>query len=133
MNDGVKILLARMKTHPEEFIYNPHEDANKWSVLLNSFRHCFTKEEINALDEGVRNIERDRFTQLVMTELLDPHEDAQQELDLVRRYQQAKTTAASNTPQILPGSITYTSEPLVNKKPTTTRFGRLYNHEHNND
>jgi len=125
MNDGVKILLARMETHPEEFMYNPSEDSNKWVRLLDNFRHCLTKEEINAIDEGLRDIERDRFTELVMHELLDPHEDVQQELDLVRRYQQAK---------ILPSSITYTSEPLVNIKPTTvkvrkpTTLGKLFNY-----
>lgn len=115
MNDGVKILLARMETHPEEFAYKPHEGMSKWAKLMDRFRHCLTLEEINALDEGLRNIERDRFTELVMHELLDPYEDGQGELSL-NPY----------ITQTLPGSITYTSEPLVNKKPTTT--GKLFNY-----
>lgn len=122
MNDGVKILLARMETHPEEFAYNSNRGGGKWTDLLNTFRHCLTIEEINAIDEGIRGIERDRFTELVMTELLDPHEDAQQELSL-NPYNVTGSVTLSTT---LPSSITYTSEPLVNKKPTTT--GKLFNY-----
>jgi hypothetical protein len=123
MNDGVKILLARMETHPEEFMDNLWHGQTKWGGLLNTFRHCLTKEEINAIDEGVRDIERGRFTELVMKELLDPQEDVQGELSL----DPYKT-------QILPSSITYTSEPLVNIKPTTvkvrkpTTLGKLFNY-----
>lgn len=133
MNDGVKILLARMETHPEEFVYNPNKGRAKWTDLLNTFRHCLTIEEINAIDEGVRGIERDRFTQLVMTELLDPHEDAQQELSLNPYNVTGSVTLSTTQNQTLPGSITYTSEPLVNKKPTVkvrkpTTLGKLFNY-----
>jgi len=127
MNDGIKILLARIKTHPEEFIYNPSKDANKWSKLLNSFRHCFTAEEINAIDEGIRDIERARFTELVMTELLNPHEYTQRELDF-----RTSGNVTLSTSQILPSSnTTIAVDPLIKKHPT--KFGRLYNHEHSND
>jgi len=128
MNDGVKILLARMETHPEEFAYDPREGMSKWGRLLDNFRHCLTKEEINAVEVGLRNIERDRFTELVMTELLDPHENVQQEINF-----RTSGNVTLNASQLLQSStITYTSDPLVNRKPIT-KFGRLYNHERNND
>lgn len=121
MNDGVKILLARMKTHPEEFMYNPSKDANKWSRLLNTFRHCLTKEEVYAIDSGIQGIERERFTELVMQELLDPHEDKQQEINF-----RTSGNVTLNSSQILPSSnVTVTTEPLVIRKPIT-KFGKLY-------
>jgi len=114
MNDGVKILLARMKTHPEEFAYNPNEGAGKWSKLLNTFRHALTKEEIDSLDEGVRDIERERFTELVMQELLNPHErtNLQQLLDLKEQRQPSQLLPSSNKVE-------------VSRKPIT-KFGKLY-------
>jgi hypothetical protein len=69
MNTGIEILLKRMETNPEEFAYKPNEGMSKWARLLDTFRHSLTKEEIDAVDEGLRNIERDRFTQLVMQTL----------------------------------------------------------------
>jgi hypothetical protein len=128
MNDGVKILLARMETHPEEFIYNPHEDANKWSRLMNSFRHCLTLEEINALDEGIRDIERDRFTELVMQELLDPNEDKQGELDLRASHQHNQTVAQQVA--MIKALHDAKEEELL---PYQTTYGRLYNHANIND
>lgn len=125
MNDGVKILLARMETHPEEFAYNPNEGAGKWSKLLNLFRHALTKEEIDALDEGVRDIERTRFTELVMQELLDPHEptNLQQLLDLKERRQAS---------QLLPSSRQKVVEQILNSKEVkaemTTTLGKLFNY-----
>ena len=72
MNDGVALLLERMKTNPEEFAYNANEGSGKWTRLLANFKHCFTSEEITAVEEGIKNIERARFTELVMEELIDP-------------------------------------------------------------
>lgn len=72
MNDGVKILLERMETHPEEFAYKANEGTSKWGGLLANYKHCFTNEEITAVEEGIKNIERTRFTELVLEGLVDP-------------------------------------------------------------
>jgi hypothetical protein len=58
-----------METHPEEFYYKPNEGVGKWTRLLDTFKRSLTKEEIDAVDEGLRKIERERFTELVMQTL----------------------------------------------------------------
>ena len=146
MNEGVKILLARMETHPEEFYTDdPYTvgRGTKWDNIIIRFRMHLNEEDGEALDTGLSKIMQQRFTEKVIGKLLDPHEDAQQEInfktsgnvkahiDLVKALQ----------PQILPSSITVTSggssltsEPLVNKKPTTvkvrkpTTTGKLFNY-----
>jgi hypothetical protein len=69
MNTGIQILLKRMESHPEEFYYKPNEGVGKWTKLLDTFKRSLTQEEIDAIDEGLRKIERERFTELVMQAL----------------------------------------------------------------
>jgi hypothetical protein len=58
-----------METHPAEFSNKPNEGVGKWTRLLDTFKRSLTKEEIDAVDEGLRKIERERFTELVMQTL----------------------------------------------------------------
>jgi hypothetical protein len=71
--DGVKILLKRMESNPEEF----KGQDNKWSSLIPKgsggyidWDHALTAEEIKALAEGVRKIHRVVYTEKVMSTLL---------------------------------------------------------------
>lgn len=66
MNGGVKILLERMSTHPEEF----HGDYNKWIEVINKFEKFFTASERAMINGALTNIRRGEFTSLVMQELL---------------------------------------------------------------
>lgn len=71
--DGVKILLKRMESNPEEF----KGADNKWHNLIPKgsggyidWSHALTEEETEALAEGVRKIYRDVYTEKVMSTLL---------------------------------------------------------------
>lgn len=71
--DGVKILLKRMESNPEEF----KGQDNKWSSLIPKgsggyidWDHALTAEEIKALAEGMRKIHRIVYTDKVMSTLL---------------------------------------------------------------
>lgn len=66
MLDGVKILLERMQTHPEEF----HGDYNRWTQIINRFEKFFNTNERALINGALTNIRRDEFTGLVMQELL---------------------------------------------------------------
>ena len=66
MNDGVKILLERMNTHPEEF----HGDYNKWVEVINKFEKFFTTSERSMINGALTNIRRAEFTSIIMEELL---------------------------------------------------------------
>jgi len=89
---GVKLLLARMKSHPEEF----HIDNRRWGELVSEVFHVldhqaanksvgvrrwFTRalsdEEINALHKALIEAGRPVFDALVMEKLLanDPQMD----------------------------------------------------------
>jgi len=71
MNDGVKILLERMQTHPEEFVDETNLGATKWSGVLNYYDNVLTLEEKKAIQEGVLKLKREAFTKQVMEILLD--------------------------------------------------------------
>ena len=71
MNDGVKILLERMQTHPEEFVDETNLGATKWSGVLNYYDNVLTLEEKKAIQEGVLKLKRDAFTKQVMEILLE--------------------------------------------------------------
>jgi hypothetical protein len=66
MNDGVKILLERMQTHPEEF----HGSYNRWTEVIERFEKFFNASERALINGALTNIRRDEFTQVVMNEIL---------------------------------------------------------------
>jgi hypothetical protein len=109
MNEGVKILLERMKTHPEEFVDGLGIRMSKWGSLIAQFREYLDETDINTLEEAYKPLMQQHFTERVMTELLAPEED-----DVLGKWY-------TKPPSVLPApslpSITLTVDPLVNKKP----------------
>jgi len=69
MNEGVRILLARMESNPEDFL-----NTTKWlfvqDVLEKPEKLFFlTAEEILALQTGMRELYRNKFTKTVLEKL----------------------------------------------------------------
>jgi hypothetical protein len=75
MNEGVKILLARMKTNPEEFIDGLGIRMSKWGLLIVQFKEYLDKADIEAIEEAYKPVMQQHFTEMVMKELLAPEED----------------------------------------------------------
>lgn len=69
MNEGVRILLERIKTHPEEFM-----KGGRWINLLSEYTE-YIPEELKPITEEVRKLVKDEFTRDVMKELLDFEEE----------------------------------------------------------
>ena len=69
MNDGVALLLERMKTNPEEFL-----DEGKWARVMNDHVIFLEEDDRNALNAGINKLHQQRFTEKVMEELIDPTE-----------------------------------------------------------
>ena len=67
MNDGVKMVLERMKTHPEEF----YGEESRWSYVMSRYEKFFTQEEKNHLENAITNLRRGEFTARVMEKLLE--------------------------------------------------------------
>lgn len=76
MNEGVRILIERMDTHPEEFNYGIHE---KWSdIITEILKHgrgqpstvpFLHPEEVQAVQDKLQKLERDEFTAEVLRRL----------------------------------------------------------------
>ena len=83
MNTGLEILIARTKTHPEEFI--AHDFASntpKWLLMIQNFTRHMTNDEKKAWDEAMKDLNewhenkrRDDFTEMVMKELAGVGDD----------------------------------------------------------
>lgn len=71
MNDGVKILLERMKTHPEEFVSDLNHGNTKWSRLVDFYENVLTHEEKKAIKDGIVELNRAKFTEKVLEMLMD--------------------------------------------------------------
>ena len=79
MNQGLEILFARARTHPEEFVgyFSSSMSPSKWVINIENFQEYMTEEEKAAwvetkewLNECNTNRCRDEFTEYVMKELL---------------------------------------------------------------
>jgi hypothetical protein len=75
--DGVKILLKRMESNPEEF-----KDTDRWEEFTAHYHlkegfwsHALNPAEIEALQAGMRTIHRDVFTKRVMAKLLEDKDE----------------------------------------------------------
>jgi len=91
--DGVKILLKRMESNPEEF-----KDSDKWEQFTSPhnlrdgfWSHALSPEEIEALRDGMRKIYKDVFTKRVMSTLLEDKEVALGPYKATERYTQGIT------------------------------------------
>jgi len=70
MNEGVKILLERMKTNPDEFL-----DRGKWKNLIEGYASYLNPDDYKLIREELNKLHQQRFTEQVMKELLAPEED----------------------------------------------------------
>jgi hypothetical protein len=137
MNDGVKILLERMETHPEEF----NGEINKWGNLLQYYKAYLDPEDANALNEGINKLLQQKFTEKVLEELVDPKKSSLE--DIINRYRVKGMPSVGQTP--MPSTITlehtehlrahvdalqkeYADVFNKPKKEHKTIFGKLFNY-----
>ena len=82
---GVKILIERMKSHPEEFAdidstlgqhkWNGVMSSSMWDKNVTCWDDVLTPAEVEALKKARANIMRTKFTNLVMARLLKDQEE----------------------------------------------------------
>ena len=147
MNDGVALLLERMKTNPEEF----NGEINKWGNLILYYKDYIDPEDADALNTGINKLLQQRFTEKVMEELVDPKKSSLK--DIINQYQVKGMPSVGTTRGLysngIGGNATLLAQQqlqtehmkahiealraedrtkLLNKKPTTI-FGRLFNYQ----
>ena len=138
MNDGVALLLERMKTNPEEFI-----DGGKWAHIMNKHEDFLDAEDRQALTDGLNKLMQQRFTEKVLEELVDPKKSSLE--DTINQYQVKGMPSVGQTQGAYTANLQHQSAvehmkahlealkaedrtKLLNKKPTTI-FGRLFNYQ----
>ncbi len=82
MNDGIKILLARMESHPEEFLRN----SRMWEGIFNDYKKYLTEDDKKVFWDKLCEIRTQQFTEEVMRKLLD--DKKQEERKQVHNLQQ---------------------------------------------
>ena len=95
MNDGVALLLERMKTHPEEFM----DFGSKWGKIIHEHKDFLNAKDRQALTDGLNSLMQQRFTEKVMEELVDP---------IRKLTREEKIPLAGKTP------IQYTADEITN-------------------
>jgi|FreactcultureFD7_1027221.scaffolds.fasta_scaffold00211_28 hypothetical protein len=73
MHSGVKILLERIKTNPEEFLDSAK--YNKWSAIIDRYKDYFTDEEDKALKNALREVIMSQFDKDVLKTLMNEKQE----------------------------------------------------------
>jgi hypothetical protein len=141
MNDGVKLLLERMKTNPEEFT-----NGHKWVGLINSYKEYLNEEDAKVFNDAYNGLMQQTFTEQVMKELLAPEEDASLGKPWYTKQNVMPLAGATPVPYTVNASGTVTTwenrEPLseaginqilathkeIKQKKPKTLFGKLFNY-----
>ena len=82
MNNGVEILIQRLKDCPEDFGYDVSTDrSSKWNTLLmDALNHDFiTEEEKLTLRHEITEMNRNKFTEKVMKALAGVEDETNDE------------------------------------------------------
>ena len=114
MHDVVKLLLARMESHPEEF----ERGTSRWAWMLEGVMTNCSEEERAALHAGLRPIRLQQLHEDVMDQLLTGDERRRKEAEEIeyerQLMQQAKTAKA----------VLLSQEQMVpSRNPYNTGFG----------
>jgi hypothetical protein len=109
LHDVVELLLARMKSHPEEFAAG----SSRWGWMVEEvLQHC-SNEERDAIKEGLRPIRLKEVHEHVMDELCNGEERRRKEREedetRMRQYQMQQQYAAAQNMQ--PGQYMAVSSP----------------------
>lgn len=93
LSDGVKILLERMKTNPEDFF----GDSLHWRfIFAEKFRDVLTEPEKGMIHESLKNLRRVEFGGLVVAAILRDGEERAMEEKKVADAMAARSRATGN-------------------------------------
>ena len=118
MCSGVRTLVARMESNPEEFF----GEATKWRFMFAAnFREVLTEPEKGALHEALKEVRRKEFDTLVVKELLKEEMEDSLTMRTSGRYQLSSASTLANTLSI--GNQTLNEADVANLKSIATGTG----------
>jgi len=116
MCSGVRTLVARMESNPEEFF----GDAPKWRFMFAAnFREVLTEPEKGALHEALKEVRRKEFDTLVVKELLKE----EMEGTLSGRYHISDSALTAARSVLSIGNQTLNEDDIKILKATTSSTG----------
>lgn len=137
MNDGVKILLERMETHPEEFVIEEGIPA-KWDNLIRSYEAILDPEDITLFKQARAKLLQQQFTEKVLEELVDPKKSSLE--DIINRYRVKGMPSVGQIPALSSVTLEHTEHLRAHvdalkrevdsqkSKKVKTIFGKLFNY-----
>ena len=128
MNDGVAMLLERMKTNPEEFL---GVRDGKWESLVYKFHEYLDPQDYAIFRQELTKIMQQRFTEQVMEELIDPKKSSLEELITAKRNANPTLLAQQQfqTEMMRSQLDLAKANKLETKNPHKTLFGKLFNYQ----
>lgn len=78
MENGVKIIIERLKTNPEEF----EAQGNRWINIVRAYKDFMTEEDKVAIENALRPLVMEKMNADVLNTLMRTENEAQGELDL---------------------------------------------------
>lgn len=128
INEGVRFLVERMKTNPEEF-YKGYE--SKWAQVIERATNAkwLTDEEHKLLDDAANQLQRERFTADVLKALTAP-EVAPYETQIKAKSMYVNQAQAKVINQLMAGSggsatLTTSGSPVVTQSDLARAINRL--------
>ena len=98
LNDGVQIILNRMKTNPEEFF----DEGGRWKWMFKeTMREVLTEPEKAAIYEGMKKIRRIEFTAKAASTVLRADEQIERDMGYAESAF-ADAQKKINTPMVSP-------------------------------
>lgn len=125
LNNGVQIILARMKSHPEEFF----DDGGRWRwIFKETLREVLTEIEKAALFEGLKAVRRVEITAKAAATVLradeqDEKQDARVEME--RAYQAGLGNSGRISATIGGSTLTAATSPTYNQAFPKAEGGRI--------
>jgi hypothetical protein len=121
LSDGVKILLERMKTNPEDFF----GDSLRWKfIFAEKFRDVLTEPEKGMIHEALKNLRRVEFDGLVVATILRDEEGRAEEEKRVAEELLARSSKIRGNTQVHT-STSNTSLKSLSSSASMKQFGQL--------
>ena len=121
LNEGVQIILARMKTNPEEFF----DEGGRWRwIFKETLREVLTEIEKAALFEGLKHVRRMEITAKAASTVLRADEQEKQE-EFERAYQAGLGKSARIGSVISGGTLTTTAASSYGQALMKAEGGRI--------
>jgi len=122
LSAGVRALLGRMESNPEEFYGN----ASKWGFMFEpNFRDVMTEPEKGALHEALKEARRKEFDELVMRRILRDTEE--------ETVKQARSSGAMSRKQVLSEIGTSLNDVFGQAQITTANHQIAYDSQQHRD